>query len=144
MLNPAQLEETFQNFAQNLKVAIPEGIIQVDLKLLHDMGLLKSEFFTSSSENNPYHYFHVIESSEKVTLFNEQFAIWIVPTTTGIEPSTITYIALVNNTPKLEIAFQTYGVYNAPKYILKILQHYLTEVLDNEEVILALQKKKSG
>ncbi|NDD58317.1 MAG: Ty1/Copia family ribonuclease HI, partial [Chlamydiae bacterium] len=57
--------------------------------------------------------------------------------------STLAMIALLqNNKPHLEIAYSTSGVYNTPRYILKILQHYLVEVLDTEAILSLMNKKK--
>ncbi|HSX12412.1 MAG TPA: hypothetical protein VLF61_02880, partial [Rhabdochlamydiaceae bacterium] len=74
---------------------------------------------------------------------NEQFAIWIVPRVVDNITSTLTYIALLyQNKPHLEIVFSTAGVYNTPKYILKVLQHFLIEVIDTEAIISNIGKKK--
>lgn len=144
MINPHILEEAFQEFSKDLSKWIPDGITQVDMKLLNDLGLLNSaELENSINEAHLNHYFHIIETPEKVTLFNEQFAIWIVPELVEENPTTTTLIALLQmNKPHLEIVYTTSGVYNTPKYILKILQHYLTEVQDTEAVILSIDKKK--
>ena len=86
-------------------------------------------------------YFHVVETPEKVTLFNNQFAIWIVPKMVGDIATTITLVALIHGEdPRLEIAFSTQGVYNTPKYVLKVLRHFLTEVIDTEEEIASIWK----
>ena len=144
MINPNSLEEAFKEFSKDLSKWIPDGIIQVDMKLLNDLGLLNhAELEHSVSEAHLNHYFHIIETPDKVTLFNEQFAIWIVPELIEENPTTTTLIALLQtNKPHLEIVYTTSGVYNTPKYILKILQHYLTEVLDTEAVILSIGKKQ--
>lgn len=144
MINPNVLEEAFQEFSKNLSKWIPDGIIHVDLKLLNDLGLLNNaELEHSVSEANLNHYFHIIETPDKVTLFNEQFAIWIVPQVVDEMPTTTTLISLLQgNKPHLEIVYLTSGVYNTPKYILKILQHFLAEVQDTEAVILSIGKKQ--
>jgi hypothetical protein len=144
MINPTVLEDSYQEFSQNLKKWIPDGVIQVDLRLLNEMGLLNStELEHSINEANLTLYFHIIETPDKVTLFNEQFAIWIVPQLVDEIPTTTTLIALIQTSkPRLEIVYQTTGVYNTPKYILKILQHFLTEVQDTEAVITAIGKKR--
>jgi hypothetical protein len=85
------------------------------------------------------HYFHVIETPEKVTLFNEQFVVWIMPKVVQNAPITLTFIGRV--TPlkaKLELVFSTTGFYNTPKFILKILEHFLTEVIDTEAIISSI------
>jgi hypothetical protein len=49
---------------------------------------------------------------------------------------------LQNKLPHLEVAFCTEGVFNTPKYIMKILQHYLNEVQDVEALIASMDKNK--
>lgn len=144
MINPAILEEAFQEFSSNLLKWVPDGVIHVDLRLLHDLGLLNhSELEHSVNEENLSLYFHIIETPDKVTLFNDQFAIWIVPQLVDDMPTTTTLISLLQgNKPHLEIVYTTNGVYNTPKYILKVLQHFLTEVQDTEAVISSIGKKK--
>lgn len=142
MINPVQLEESYKEFSQNLTQWVPDGIITVNLGLLQELGLLDHAHFEYSKQDDITHYFHVIETLDKVTLFNEQFAIWIVPKLVDETPSTMTFISLLHqDKPHLEIVFSTSGVYNTPKYILKILQHFLTEVIDTEAIIATINKK---
>ena len=142
MVNPTVLEEAYQEFNRDLKKWLPDGIINVDLKVLNDLNLLSSnELEPVMDEANLTLYFHIIETPEKVTLFNEQFAIWIVPQHIQDTPTTLTLIALLTTQkPRLEIAYSTSGVYNTPKYILKILQHFLTEVQDTEALLSSMGK----
>jgi hypothetical protein len=114
------------------------------MRLLNDLGLLNSaELEHPVSDAHLNHYFHIIETADKVTLFNEQFAIWIVPELIEETPTTTTLIALLQtNKPHLEIVYTTSGVYNTPKYILKVLQHFLSEVQDTEAVISSIGKKQ--
>jgi hypothetical protein len=143
MINPTQLEEAFKGFAQNFHTSVPDGVLEVNLALLQELGLLNHAHLEQAPADNLMHYFHVVETADKVTLFNEQFAIWIVPKVLDESPSTHTFIALIhNNAPHLEIVFSTEGVYNTPRYILKILQHFLTEVIDTETIISNIDKKK--
>jgi len=80
MLNPIELEDAFQNFIANLNNYIPDGIIEVNLQLLSELGILEVEQLQDDQNDEEFpHYFHVIETSDKVTLFNHQFAVWIVP-----------------------------------------------------------------
>lgn len=143
MIDPIQLEDAYQEFSENLRKWIPDGILSVNMSLLNDTGLLNHDKLEGSSTDNLTHLFHVIETAEKVTLYNEQFAIWIVPRVVDNITSTLTYIALITqNKPHLEIVFSTAGVYNTPKYILKVLQHFLIEVIDTEAIISSIGKKK--
>ena len=143
MMNPEKLEEAYREFTQNFTKWVPDGILPVNLSLLQEMGLLSFEQFEKSTLDNLSHYFHVIETDDKVTLFNEQFAIWIVPKVVDDNPTTLALIALISQRkPHLEIVFSTSGVYNTPKYILKVLQHFLTEVADTEAMISSIDKKQ--
>jgi len=144
-IDPIRLEEAFKEFTENFQKWMPDGIIPVNLNVLNQLGLLNHKDFEHSSTDNLMHYFHVMETPDKVTLFNERFAIWIVPKMVDNFPTTLTFIALLqNNLPHLEIVFSTEGVYNTPKYILKILQHFLTEVTDTEAIISAINKPKAS
>jgi len=143
MIGPNQLEEAFQEFSKNFGKWVPDGIIPVNLSLLHELGLLHSSQFDQNASDNFTHYFHVLETQEKVTLYNDQFAVWIVPKIIDDLPTTLTFIALITpNKTHLEIVFSTSGVYNTPRYILKVLQHFITEVIDTEAVISAIDKKR--
>lgn len=147
MLNPTQLEDAYKIFSQDFKKWVPDGILSVDLKLLNELGILRSEEFSQITPANPSleHYFHVIETPEKVTLVNEQFAIWIVPSHEATPTSTLTYIAWVHSEkPHLELVFQTSGVYNSPKYVLKVLHHFLSEVIDTEETIASIHRNSQS
>src|SRR6202021_1307793 len=91
------------------------------------------EITTTNAFSN---YFHVVETDDKVTLYNDQFAIWIVPSLVNDNPTTMTFVAMIlQRKPHLELVFSTSGVYNTPRYILKILQHFLSEVIDTESII---------
>ena len=145
MMNPIQLEEAYIDFTENFQKWSPEDFITVNLQLLQELGLLNTPELESSESDSISQQFHVIETSDKVTLFNKQFAIWIVPQTDSELPSTLIIISLIQNLkPHLEIVYTTSGVYNTPKYILRVLQHFLAEVLDTEAIISSMNKKKSG
>lgn len=143
MINPLKLDEAYQEFSQNLQKWIPDGIISVNLELLNELGLLDNTHFEQPAPDNLSHLFHVVETPDKITLYNDQFAIWIVPKSDEVSSSTITFIALLTtNKPHLEIVFSTTGVYNSPKYILKVLQNFLSDVIDTEATIAAIGKKQ--
>jgi hypothetical protein len=145
-MNPTHLDEAYHAFISDLPRWIPEGISEVDLSLLEKTGLLHFETFEEKGgvEELP-HYFHVIETAEKVTLFNHQFVIWIVPKVLGEIPTTIVLIGRVGKEkPHLEIVFSTKGVYNTPKLILKLLKHYISDVIDTEQAISSMEDKPSA
>ncbi|MBS0627844.1 MAG: hypothetical protein JSS09_06495 [Verrucomicrobia bacterium] len=142
-MNPIQLEEAYKDFTDNLQQWAPDGCIHVNLQLLQDLGLLNNWDAEPSSPESLTQQFHVIETNDKVTLFNEKFAVWITPQIQTELPSTLVFIALIQNLkPHLEIVYTTSGVYNTPKYILKVLQHFMTEMLDTEDALSHIEKKK--
>lgn len=141
MLNPMQIEESFKEFMSNLPQWAHDGIIPINLNFLHDQGLLISLTEDKGDPEDLTQYFHVIESVEKVTLFNEQFIVWIIPRLDGDQPMTYVLIAL-NQADKvhLEIVFTTHGVYNTPRYVLKVLQHFLVDMLETEATLTSFEK----
>ena len=143
MLNPIQIEEAYKGFISDLPKNAHDGIIFVNLKFLYELGLLNWIHEDQDSRDNLTQYFHVIESAEKVTLFNEQFVVWIIPRSEKETQLTYVLIAL-NHQDKLnlEIVFTTTGVYNTPRYVLKILQHFLLDVLETEAALLSMEKSQ--
>ncbi len=139
-MNPIQLDQAYNEFVSSLSSWIPEGIIEVDMSLLEETGLLThASFEKDNNQEQLPHYFHVIETPDKVTLFNHQFAIWIVPKIVDENPTTIVMISLITDgRPHLEIVFSTKGVYNTPKFVLRLLKYYLSEVIDTEEAISSI------
>ncbi len=141
MTDPQELEIHYQTFIEDLHNFLPDGILDVDLTLLNDLGLLSNE--TSSEEEQEdalSHSFYVIESSEKLTLFNQKFVIWIVPKMVEQSPTTYTLVAL--NEPKqphLEMVFATSGVYNHSSLVLRILEKFLQQIEENEAEICKIK-----
>ena len=145
MLDPIQIEETYKNFMGDLPSWAHDGITHIDLKFLHEQGLLNALQDDKSDPDDLTQYFHVIESVEKVTLFNEQFIVWIIPKMEGEVPNTFVLIAL--NHPEnahLEIVFSTRGVYNTPRHVLKVLQHFLVDMLDTEATLTFFEKNQGA
>lgn len=145
MINPNVLESAYEEFSKDPRKWLHDNIIEVDMKLLNELGLLSSkELDKTVSDAYLNQHFHIIETPEKVTLFNEQFAVWIAPEMIDDIPTTTTFIALLKQgKPHLEIVYTTAGVYNTPKYILKILQHFLAEVQDTEAVLSSFGRKQA-
>ncbi|EKE08411.1 MAG: hypothetical protein ACD_17C00181G0005 [uncultured bacterium] len=141
MLNPIQIEEAYKEFVNNLPSCAHDGITPIDLSYLHGHGLLSSLSEENGEPDDLTQYFHVIESVEKVTLFNEQFIVWIIPKVESDQP--MTYVLIALNHPEkaqLEVIFSTRGVYNSPRYVLKVLQHVLVDMLETEETLTLYEK----
>lgn len=147
MMSPEKIEEAFTLFTSDLGKWIHDGgMIEVDLALLNKLCLLDQPDLDEKDIQSHFpFYFHVVETPEKVTLFNQQFIVWIVPKMTDQGPSTLVLIALLHkDQPRLEISFITRGVYNSPKYVLRVLRYYLGEVIDTEEEIASIQEKNGS
>lgn len=135
------LEESYNKYIKNLGNWLPEGIIEVDIELLHRFRLLNFFHNRSFEEESLTRYFQVIESNEKITLVNDHFVIWIVPENQNDSPTTYTLIALnINDQPHLELAFSTTGVYNTSRLVLRVLEKFLAEIHENEEMLKKYQK----
>ncbi len=141
MLNPTQIEQAYKNFMGNLPGCAHDGILSVNLSFLYDQGLLDSLPTNEDDSEDLTQYFHVIETPEKVTLFNEHFIVWIIPKMEGGEPVTFVLIATHQaEKAQLEIVFTTHGVYNSPRYVLKVLQHFLSDMLETEQTLTSFEK----
>ena len=143
MLSPGEIDKLYEQYSANLSDLAHDGVVNVDLSLLHELNLLSDCDQIIDDPEDLTQYFHVIESPEKVTLFNEQFLVWIVPKTEQEIPITYVLIALnAQNKISLDVVFTTSGVYNTPKYVLKVLQYYLLDMLETEETLTAIEKNQ--
>jgi hypothetical protein len=141
MQNPVQIDQAYKDFMSNLPNYAHDGIVSINLRFLHDQGLLDTLSIVDDESDDLTQFFHVIESPEKVTLFNEHFIVWIIPKMEGEHPVTFVLIA-TNQEQKaqLEVVFTTYGVYNSPRYVLRVLQHFLSDMLETEETLTFFEK----
>lgn len=136
MHNLTLIEECYRKYISNLAKWTPEGIIDVNLKLLHNHDLIDFLEETRQEEETLTRYFHVVEAPEKITLINDQFIVWIVPE--NVEGTAITYTLIsINNDgkPDLELVFTSTGVYNTSWLVLRVLEKFLLEIQENEELI---------
>lgn len=141
MHNLEYIEVYFKKYMENISFCLPEDIIHVDLKVLHQLDLLHHH---DPDYNDPAltRYFHVIESDDKITLLNDEFIVWIVPDKQNSEPITITMIATnFEGEPDLQLCFITSGVYNTSRLVLRLLEKYLFEIQENEKLLKELANK---
>ena len=136
MENPQEIEEAFQKFMGNLPEFTPDGIVNVDLALMQELDLLHSEEELEDDNQALSHSFYVVESHEKLTLFNDRFVVWIVPQLVDDTAMTYTLIALNEEQKnRLEMVFATSGVYNHSSLVLRILEKFLDQIDENEQEI---------
>ena len=141
MNNIERLEGCYKKFIKDLPKWLPEGMIDVDITLLQTLNLLDFEEELGQGDEELTRYFHVIETEEKITLVNDQFAIWIVPENSDNVSKTFTFIALNSGKePRLETAFCVTGVYNTSRLVLRVLEKMLQDIMENEEAMNQLKK----
>ncbi|QVE48627.1 hypothetical protein SBV42_02385 [Chlamydia crocodili] len=131
------LEEFYRRSICNKGAAFPEGFMDIADVLSHSASELKIDSISDLPVNN----FIIAESADKLTLFNADFAVWLVPELVQGEAVTRGYIALYHSggdyTP--EMAFQASGEYNQSTLILEALQIYLQDIKDTESVLRAFR-----
>lgn len=133
------LEACFKKYIKNMIQWLPDGIIQVDIDLLHSLNLLH---YYNKEHDDPTltRYFHVVDSGDKITLVNDEFVVWIVPDKIENTSMTYTLIALnKNDTIQLELAFVTKGIYNNSRLVLRLLEKFLFDIQITEEMLQKLQ-----
>lgn len=136
MHNLGLIEEYYKKITNNLSDFLPEGLQNVDLDFLHMYDLLHYHHKPEVEEENLTRYFHVLESPEKITLINDEFIIWIIPSEISSPQSTYALIALNNaSLPILQTGFVAKGIYNTSHLVLKVLEKLLIEIQDTENLI---------
>ncbi|AHK63720.1 hypothetical protein BOKEGFJH_00844 [Chlamydia avium] len=91
----------------------------------------------SSISSRPINNFIIAETTDKLTLFNSDFVVWLVPEVIQGEAVTRGYIALYHPSGRCtpELAFQALGEYNQSALILEALQLYLKDIQDTENIL---------
>jgi hypothetical protein len=135
-MSPEELELDYQKYINDLKKFVPDGIVEINLSLLHDLGLLSGEEEADPQDDALTQNFYVLESPDKLTLFNHKYVVWIVPKLIEQTPTTYTLIALADKKEThLEMVFSTSGVYNHSSLVLRILEKFLEQIEENEQEI---------
>lgn len=143
MIDPQNLEKAFEGYISNLPNYIPDGLFTVDFELLQELNLVNNDEQEKNNIANDFlnESFYVIESEDKLTLFNQKYSIWIFPQVVGNAPMTFTLIARnENENPHLEMGFTTAGIYNHSSLVLKVLERFLEEIDENEKEINSWSK----
>jgi hypothetical protein len=142
MHNLTIINEYYKKFIKDLSLSSPEGVYFVNLDLLYHFDLLHFQPNYSHKDPTLTSSFYVFESQEKITLFNQEFIIWIIPVKEELSAFTYTLIALNSDErePQFEVAFITSGVYNTSSLVLKILEKFLIEIQETETTLANIQK----
>ncbi|SPN73790.1 hypothetical protein C10C_0636 [Chlamydia serpentis] len=134
-------EEFYRQSILNRGTSFPEGYLNIaEILSRPHCTDASTNFLYSQSEND----FIIAESKDKLTLFNSDFAIWLVPELVEGEAVTRGYIAVSQEKGKYapEIAFEACGQYNQSTLILEALQLYLKEIKDTEDALRSFRFNK--
>jgi len=138
--DPEYIELQYKKYVDNIPNLLPDGIVDVDLDLLHRYNLLHYHSIDKEYQSIT-RYFQVNQTPEKITLINDQFVIWIIPEKT--DNLSITYTLIALRTPEqlsLEVGFSNWGIYNTSRLVLRVLEKFLFEIQENESVLNALKQ----
>jgi hypothetical protein len=134
-----QLDTYYESLEQNTPELLPDGILDVNIRTLQTLHLLTED--SASREGNPSELLQAVESEGRITLFNERFALWIVPQV-GAEPSsTVVYVATHRNgAVKAELGFRTSGVHNKSKTILRLIDRFITDIQETDSMLSQMER----
>lgn len=142
MKNPEKIEAKYYDILENLSGCLPDGIIDIDLKFLEEANLISNKeeveanYANNAPKESPSMQFHIMESEDKVTLFNNEFTVWILPANSekNIQSKTLVVIGQYydkensEEVPTISLGFSTTGMYNTSKIILKIAEHFIKKI----------------
>lgn len=143
MLSEKELNTYYDYLTHNTSELLPDGVIDVDLKLLQSLNVLSP--LSTPQASTTKELLQTIETGGKVTLFNEHFVLWIVPQCEVSPPSTTVIVArCLNNSIKPEVAFKTTGIHNQSKTILQLIDRYLVDIQETENVVEQFEEPPLG
>jgi len=129
----------YEKFVDDLTRGYTDGVEYVNLDFLYRCELLN---FQALKKNSLTYFFQIIEDNEKVTLFNDQFAVWITPKRINSIPSTFVIVAVADHDMlRFEVAFSASGVYNSSSLVLQVLEYYLKEIQETQVFLSNIKDK---
>jgi hypothetical protein len=135
-----EINSYYEYLTSHTTQLLPDGIANVDLHLLHSLNILTPHPIPQSSSARDL--LQAIEEGGRITLFNDRFVLWIVPQNEVYPASTTVILARCNNNKiSPEIAFKTAGIHNQSKTILELIDRYLIEIQETEEVLEQLESQ---
>jgi hypothetical protein len=131
-----QLDAFFTQLCTNTTDLLPDGILNINIKSLHSLKLLDECPPPGTMA------LHTIESDEKITLFNDNFALWIAPQKNASPAETVVFIARTAEGKFIpEVAFRTRGLHNQSKTIIRIIDRLLSDITETDSVISELENR---
>lgn len=141
MVSVEKLNEYFDYLSNNTQELLPDGILDINLKTLQNLHLLSEN--TEGTTPQASTMLQAVESGDKITLFNERFVLWIAPQRNSEEPTTFVYVARrMNDQIKPELGFKTQGIHNRSKVIVRLIDHFLTEIQETDELLSQLEGER--
>lgn len=132
------IEKKYRRLIKNVSEISSDSILEINNELIESFN---NQNTVEDFAHEEKFFFHVIEGKEKLTLFNEELLIWILPKKSGRE--NLTYVLLAKNggqeEGKLELVLSASGIYNSSKLILQAIEHLIVEMRENEECMHRLQ-----
>ncbi len=133
------LDTSYSRMLEELEELSHEVLLEVDEEFLKRMGLSSQGEFMKGDQLLS-RFFHVVQRSDKMILFNDDFAVWIVPSSES-ESATYVWIAQLRNLCNgFELGFVARDQYNSSKLVLRLLERVLREIEENEELIKCYER----
>jgi hypothetical protein len=134
MLSIDEINAYYDYLEHHTTDLIPDGVVDVDVKLLQSLNILNPNQTLGGASAKEL--LQAIDSGGRITLFNDRYVLWIVPQNAISPPSTLVILArCIDNTIKPEIAFKTAGIHNQSKTILQLIDRYLIDIQETEEIL---------
>ncbi len=141
MFNADRIEALFQLFLSQLQSGGADRWIHIDNQLLTNLGLESSELSLDLTTSQSY--FFVLESSDKITLINQDFIVWLVPLKNEKQETLSLVARNTEKEPQMELIIHASGSFNTPDIILKVLERTLKEIKENDELVSELSHKET-
>lgn len=133
------LDAYYSKWIEGLESQSHELLLEVDEALLERMGLTKVGEFKDKRKLQS-RFFRVVQRGDKMILYNDTFVVWIVPGPAEMN-ATYTWIALIDRVELgFEVGFVAKESYNTSKLVLRLLEQFLQEIEENEQLVREYDK----
>lgn len=133
------LDAYYGKWIEGLERQSHELLLEVDEALLDRMGLTKAGEFKDRRKLQS-RFFRVVQRGDKMILYNDTFVVWIVPGPAEMN-ATYTWIALIDRVEEgFEVGFVAKERYNTSKLVLRLLEQFLQEIEENEQLVREYDK----
>lgn len=138
--NKSELDYYYNKIIKGVASIPKDEIVEVNQKFIDEIGIGQKDRL-STEKDRIQRRFHVVETNDRITLWNQYYVIWIIPNQMEEELKTIVLIA--DNRPKepklLNILFIK-GIYNNSTFILQLIDQMLAELQENDQFIVDIEE----